>query len=281
MAHPIGLPSEKLPDGTWVGMTPLGMQQVIGNQYLNAGVIPGGTSGTPVRGTTGWSYQAPRLAVHAWVSEASRLGVLVPILGGTLPVSAPVGGAARSDVIHVGSDGVVRVTEGATSAPGGSVVLGVMNIPAGATSTQSAVDSHDRVYAIPAGASMGRRDHWDIPGGTWGGALGQDVVRHTSRFTVPTDRTVRVDMSLSAEAAAAGEGWSAFGVEIDGTWRRALHCVFDQGRQRTYSATWTTSLTAGAHTLTVFTVQFEGPAMKTSGSASASEVNLWDAGVSQ
>ena len=36
MAHAIGMPSEQLEDGTWVGMTPLGLQRVIGQSVFGA-----------------------------------------------------------------------------------------------------------------------------------------------------------------------------------------------------------------------------------------------------
>ena len=277
MGHPIGLPSEELADGTWVGTTPEDVQLAIGQMYQNAGILPGNRATSRVKGTSGWSYAVPSLVAFVWTSYAARRAVLVPVEADTLPVSAPTGGAARTDTIYVGSNGVVKIAQG-SSAPGGAVVIDRMVIPAGATNTQGATSNWDITYAIPTGASLGQLVHWDIPAGTYSGATGKDIIRHTKRFTVPTDRLVRVEISVSTQSTSSANGWSAIGVEIDGTWRRALHAAYD-GREETRSAVWTAELPAGAHTLTVFTVHFAGTAFKTAPLASASEVNVWDAGV--
>lgn len=277
MGHPIGLPSEELADGTWVGTTPEDVQLAIGQMYQNAGILPGDRAVSRVKGTTGWSYAVPSVVAFVWTSYAARRAVLVPVEADTLPVAAPVGGAARTDTIYVGSDGIVRIAQGA-NAPGGAVVIDRMVIPAGATNTQGATSNWDIVYAIPTGASLGQLAHYDFPAATWEGPTNSDVTIHTARFTVPTDRLVRVEVSVSTQSTSSAGGWSAIGVEIDGTWRRALHAAYD-GREETRSATWTAELPAGAHTLTVFTRHFAGTHFKTAPLASASEVNVWDAGV--
>lgn len=277
MAHPLGLPSEQLPDGSWVGTTPQGIQRVLGQMYMSSGILPGNRTEHRVEGTAGWSYKVPALTAFMWISYASRRGVLVPVEAETIPISAPVGGASRTDTIYIDLSGAVKVAEGRTSAPSG-VEIDRMVIPAGATNTQGATSNWDIKYAIPTGASLGQLVHWDFPAATWSGATGQDVVRHTKRFTVPSDRLVRVELSVSTQSTSSANGWSAIGVEIDGTWRRALHAAYD-GREETRSATWTAELSAGAHTLTVFTTHFAGAYFKTAPLASASEVNVWDAGV--
>lgn len=279
MGHPIGLPSEELADGTWVGTTPEDVQLAIGQMYQNAGILPGNRATSRVKGTSGWGYAVPSLVAFVWTSYAARRAVLVPVEADTLPVSAPSGGAARTDTIYVGSDGVVKIAQG-SSAPGGAVVIDRMVIPAGATNTQGATSNWDIIYAIPTGASLGRLAHYDFPAATWTGAKGKDVVRYTKRFTVPTDRLVRVELSVSTKSVNSSTGWSAIGVEIDGTWRRALHATYSSDEE-TQSGTWTAELEAGAHTLTVFTVKFRGADFKTMPLASASEVNVWDAGVAR
>lgn len=278
MGYPYGLPSVDNGNGTWTGTTPADMQRILGQQYMNAGVLPGPRSFGAVAGTTGWSYMVPDLAVLVYTSYAERNAVIVPIQTMSLPVSAPVGGAARTDVIYVGTDGVVRVTEGATGAPAGTVTLGRMNIPAGATNTQGAVDSYDRIFAVPAGASLGRLATYTFPSGTWSGAEGVDVVRATRRIVVPTDRLIRIELSLGVQSTSSANGWSAVGVEIDGTIRNAMHMSYD-GRLETNSAVWTEELTAGAHTVEVFTVYFAGTAFKTPADASSCAMHIWDAGV--
>lgn len=274
MAHPIGQPSYQEESGDWVGMTPQGIQRVIGSSYMNEGVVPGGGS-AKAKGTTGWSYTIPAMTVFARTDSDGR-GVLIPVEAQTLPVSAPIGGATRTDSIYVEPvEGNVRVNEGKTTAPG--VIIDRMVIPATATNTQGATSNWDTTYAIPAGASLGCLAHWDIPAATWTGDTDKDVVRHTARFSVPTDRLVRVEVSLGAQSTSSANGWAAMGVEINGTWRRALHAAYD-GRRDTRSGTWTAELPSGAHTLTVFTRHFAGTHFKTGAHDSASEVNVWDAG---
>lgn len=275
MGFPIGQPSYQDESDNWVGMTPLGIQRIIGESYMNEGIVPG-SHDAKVKGGSGWTYTVPPLAVYARTSHNGR-AVLIPIEEQTIPVSAPVGGASRVDSIYVSADdGIVRVQERSSTAPG--VIIDRVVIPAGATNTQGITSNYDTKYAIPAGASLGRLAHYDFPAATWGGPTGQDVTIHTARFTVPTDRLVRAEISVSTQSTSSANGWSAIGVEIDGTWRRALHAAYD-GREETRSATWTAEVAAGAHTLTVFTVHFAGTYFKTAPLASASEVNVWDAGV--
>lgn len=265
------------PDGSGNGSTEDDMRQVIGAQYMNQGILPNG--GLTVSGTSSMEYRVSAGAAFMWTSESQRKGVLVPVSTVTIPTDAAPPTGSRTDSVYLNQDGVPRVTSG--SVPGTSVLLARFVVPAGVTSTSSAQETIDRENAISTGASLGRLAHWDIPGATWGGTTGEDAQRYSEQFIVPSDRLVRVDISSSARAASSGEGWTAFGIEIDGTFRRALHMVFTQGMERTYSGTWTAELAAGVHELTVFTRQFSGPDLKTAPHASASEVNVWDAGVSR
>ena len=280
MAFPIGLPSEEQPDGTWVGTTPQGIQRVIGSMYQNSGILPGNRTKYKVEGTTSWAYRVPSLTAFMWTSYASRLGVLVPIDEETIPISAPVGGATRTDTIYCDLDGVVKVAEGATAAPEGVEIDRVV-IPAGATNTQGITSNWDTRYAIPAGASLGMLAKYEFPNNTRPPTPGgSDHVVYTKRFTVPTDRLVRIEMGVTLESVSSAGGRGAIGIEIDGTYRKALHASYD-GRNETNAGVWTTEVSEGAHTFTVFIRHFDGVPFKTLASASASEVTLWDAGVAQ
>ena len=278
MGHPIGLPSEELADGTWVGTTPEDVQLAIGQMYQNAGILPGDQAVSRVKGTTGWSYAVPSLVAFIWTSRAARRAVLVPVEAETLPVSAPVGGAARTDTIYVGSDGVVKIAQGA-NAPGGAVVIDRMVIPAGATNTQGAVSNWDIVYAIPTGASLGRLAFWSSPGRT---ASNQTAVTvYTKRFFVPTDRLVRVDLNTTIRAAGGATGKSgrmAFGVRIDGGWARSLSAVYDH-RYDTRSASWSTGVSGGSHTIEVWTQGCGGDPWEFTAGQASTEFSRWDMGV--
>ncbi len=277
MAHPIGLPSEELADGTWVGMTPEGIQRVIGSQYTSSGILPGNRTVTKVKGTSGWAYQVPALTAFMWISYASRRGVLVPVEAETIPVSAPVGGASRTDVIYIDMSGTVKVAEGATKAPAG-VEIDRMVIPAGAKNTQGAVSNWDTQYAIPAGASLGRLGYWRDPGG--GAASMNETVRYAGRFVVPSDRLIRVDlMSTLRSAVSTKPGRCEIVVRIDGTWTRAVAAHHD-GEWRTYSGSWSTGVLEGSHTIEVLTKGYgTGTWQFNSDGKFPTEFSLWDMGV--
>ena len=289
MAHPIGLPSEQLPDGSWVGMTPEGIQIAVGQMYHNAGVVPGDRAEARVKGTTSWAYAVPSLTAFVWTSLASRRAVLVPVEAETLPVSAPVGGAARTDTIYVRSDGVVRIAEGKTEAPGGSVVIDRMVIPAGATNTRGATSNWDIEYAIPAGASLGRLLHWDGTGTTqWTETM--PTTRFTGRFSLPTDRVVRLEQIATLTTPDKAKNlphYVAFTYKIDGSsWVKRAYFQADPTRQ-TRSVSMSIELPAGAHTLEVQTHirSFNGEQTGidkiyvSESWDSALEMSLWDAGV--
>lgn len=275
--HPIGQPSVELPDGNWEGMTPIGLQQAIGQMYNNAGIVPGNRSALSVKGTTGWSYSIPASVAFVWTSYAARRAVLVPIAPETLPVAAPVGGAKRTDVIYVGTDGIVRIAQGATSAPAGTVVLDRMVIPASAANTQSATSNWDVVYAIPAGAALGRMIGWEDPGGPERGA---EKLRYTKRFVVPTDRIIRMDLTSAVRASGGtgGEGRMAFRARIDGTWTRAMSVVYNN-YWNTWTANWSTEVSAGAHVIELLTEGYDSNEWEFAvGGEGRTEFSLWDAG---
>lgn len=278
MGFPIGLPSTQLGDGSWEGFTPEGLQRAIGAMYNASGIVPGNYTSLGAKGGTGWTYTIPAMTVFMWISYASRRGILVPIESETLTVSAPTGGAARTDVIYVSTDGIVKVAEGATSAPSG-VVLDRMVIPAGAANTQGATSNWDTVYAIPSGASLGRMAHWESASGFV--ADKNRVTRHTQRFYLPSDRVLRLDATSTIKAAtASGTGAMGLIISVDGTWERAMSCSYTNA-WHTFGSSWSAELPAGAHEITVATKWDTGDAYQLAGGISRTEVSLWDMGVSR
>lgn len=275
MGHPIGLPSEELADGTWVGTTPEDVQLAIGQMYHNAGILPGDRAESRVKGTTGWSYAVPSLVAFAWTSRAARRGVLIPVEAETLPVSAPSGGAARTDTIYVGSDGVVKIAQG-SSAPGGAVVIDRMVIPAGATNTQGAVSNWDIVYAIPTGASLGRLAFWAHPGS--GTIPTARTLQYTKRFYVPSDRLVKVDLGTTLRSVGSSPGRAEFLVSIDGVWQRNLAAHYDTN-WRSYHGSWSTGVSVGEHVIELRTDNFHGAdGFRFNTNNFRTEFSLWDMG---
>ena len=272
----MGYPFPKAPLADGTGASPEDMQRIFGSMFETSGILPT-IPMVAVKGTSSMAYQV--YAGTVVLKTQSGLGLLHSVEKQTVnTIPAPSTGD-RTDYIVMDTDGNVSVSQ--SGAPAGGITLGEFTVPAGVTDTLSAQESFDRNFAIMAGSSTGRLAHWDVPGTTWGGGIGEEIQRYAEQFLVQSDRIVRVDVSISATSDQAGEGWTAFGIEIDGTFRRALHCVYKDGQERTYSATWTTELAAGRHTLTVFTVKFDGSRLVTAPAASASEVNVWDAGVAQ
>jgi len=242
--------------------------------YMNAGILPGNRVSSRVEGTTAWSYKVPALTAFMWTSYASRQGVLVPVEAETIPVSAPVGGASRTDTIYIDLAGVVKVAEGKTSAPSG-VEIDRMVIPAGATNTRGAVSNWDIKYAIPTGASLGRLAYWAHPGS--GTIKKPEVTHYTKRFYVPSDRLIKLDMGTTLKSAANAGGRAEFIVNIDGVWERRLACHHD-ANWRSYHGSWSTGVSVGEHTITVKTQGFGADDWTFNSSGFRTEFSLWDMG---
>ena len=264
------------PDSEGNGTSEDDLRQIVGAQYMNQGILPNG--GLTVEGRSDMSYRVNAGAAFMWTSESERKGILVPVTAVTIPTEAAPASGSRTDSIYILRDGIPRVTSEAPPSTG--VLLGKFVIGAGVTSTSAGQKTIDRDFAVATGASLGQLAHWDIPTATWEGDTDKDVVRYSEQFIVPSDRLLRVEVSAYMRSTSSANGWAAIGVEIDGDWRRALHGAYD-GRGDTRSGTWTTSVSEGVHELTVFTRHFAGTHFRTSANASASEINIWDAGVAE
>lgn len=101
---------------------------------------------------------------------------------------------ARTDLIYVGADGLVRVGAEGTVNEAQAIVIRRMRMPAGATATGQAVPVGDRIFAMPYGANLGWLAMYIEPY-----YQGQPVNKAdhdwvTLQFAVPTDRACQLRM---------------------------------------------------------------------------------------
>lgn len=269
----MGFPWPKAPlsDGTGTSQTDL--QRIVGAQYMTSGILPNG--GLTVAGTSSMAYKVSAGAAFMWTSSAARLGVLVPVEETTVNTVAAPSTGSRIDTVYVDGAGAVRVVQG-TSIPSG-VAIARFTVPAGITATTAAQQSLDRDFAIPTGASLGRLARWEDPGG--GSVGGDEVVRHSSRFYLPSDRMLRIDLTATV-AAVAGEPAGAGVIKVDldsGRWNRWMSFTYGASWD-TKSAVFATAATEGTHTLTIRTMRVSGGAWRFGVSPQVTECNLWDGG---
>lgn len=273
----MGYPWGKAPLADGTGTTPADMQRIIGAQYMSAGVLPNG--GLTVEGTSGMAYKVAAGAAFMWTSSASRLGMLVPVDEVTVnTVPAPATGS-RVDTIYVDGGGAVRVVQGATIPSG--VAIARFTVPAGITATTAAQQSIDRNFAIHTGASLGRLTRWVDPGG--GAASMAEVTRHSSRFHLPSDRLVRIDLTTTLKSATSTPGGMYIEVEIQnsaGSWVRRMD-VAHIPNWDTRSANWSVGTAEGPNTIIVRTKGTHGGTWTYSTGSSATELSVWDVGPDQ
>ena len=268
MGYPLG--KAPLEDGT--GTTPVDMQRIIGAQYATSGILP--TGGVAVKGTSSMAYKITAGAVV--LKTVAGLGMLHPVEEQTVnTLPAPATGS-RQDRVVMDVNGAISITSG--PAPGGGITLGLFTVPAGVTSTSAAVQSIDRNYAIPAGASLGRLAHWVDPGGAV--VTTSEQTRTSKRFFLPSDRMVRVDLLATVRAATATPGSMRMTVKIDSDFTKTLWVPYG-AQWTTTSGSWSVELREGAHTVTVSTGVVSGGLYQMSEEQSASEMNVWDAGVAE
>lgn len=268
MAYPF--PKAPLADGT--GTTPADLQRIVGAQFATSGVLP--TGGATVTGTSSMAYRISAGAVI--LKTVAGLGFLHAIEEQTINTAPAPATGSRLDRIVMSTDGAISVTQGA--APGGGITLGLFTVPAGITATTAAQQSVDRNYAIPAGASLGVLASWTDPGGVTTTTASQ--TRATARVYLPSDRTVRLDLSATVRASTAAEGTMRMTVEIGTDVIRTMWVSYG-AQWTTTAASWSATLREGAHTLRVKTEVVSGGLYLMSTGQSASEMTLWDAGVSR
>lgn len=271
MGYPF--PKPPLADGT--GTTPADMQRIVGAQYMNAGILPNG--GLKVVGTSSMAYKVEPGALFMWTSSSAKLGMLVPVDGVTVNTAPAPATGSRVDTLYVDGSGNVLVTQAETIPSG--VAIAKFTVPAGITATTAAQQSIDRYFAVPTGASLGRLAQWVDPGG---GAAGvAETVRHTSRFFVPSDRLLRIDLTTTLRSAVSSSPGQMY-VEVElrnanGSWRRRMD-VTHGAEWDTRSANWATGTREGENTLIVRTKGTGGGAWQFSSGGSVTELSVWDGG---
>lgn len=200
------------------GVTPITHRRIIGAEWPNVGIV----SGLEVSGRADLSYD-----VSAGCAVCSRGGsdgsTMAYWEGGAAgPVSSGDPANPRIDVVWIRANDLqqgdpdnlvhVGVTEGtpspspvAPSVPAGCTPLIENVMPAGATSTSSALENSLRKYAIPFGASLGLLGrsvlNYEGPGDYGDG--GKDYFELSTQFTVPTDRLVEFRFAACVCAASA------------------------------------------------------------------------------
>ena len=153
MATALGLDVDQNGNGT----TPYDLQSIIGATYRTPGIV----SGCAVAQQTTMAYKVFSGAVVIdWGADQK---IIIPVNETVIPVDPNPGTTARRDKVYVqqrtvAADGdnlaVVAVTQG--SLPPRSFLLADYEVPAGATSTKSAVDRANRVYTRQVGGQYGQ-----------------------------------------------------------------------------------------------------------------------------
>ena len=192
---------EVMVDGLPVGTTSADIRKIFRGIYT-PGIINGAgvtTSGSSLT----YTVAAGVVAIPISTTEV----VLAPVPATTLTVSSP--GSARTDIIWVRQkwpsvdNNNEVVVEVGTSKPSTRVVeLYRAQLPAGANNTNAGVESGDRAYSIPYGASLGTLHYYR---NTLNGLLptGDTFFGHGTVY-LPTDRQIMIsyDVTLSADGAS-------------------------------------------------------------------------------
>lgn len=210
------------------GTMPATLQQVIAAMYTNSAAGPllngGAISG---RGDRSYAYSAG----VGVITTAAGAAMITWAAGVTSLVGQP--STDRVDVIWA-NEGGVFVSQGGAGVPANACILDRRRLPAGATQTSASVSVHDKNFALPYGAQLGRlfglhenKGHLTTPvQGDWHDAAVGEV-------WVPTDRLVTI-VTQSAVASKdqpadqMGFGSMGFAVRIDGQAFRELEIGFDK-----------------------------------------------------
>lgn len=279
-------------DGDGNGVDPLTHRRIIMGRWENTGIV----SGLSVSGTSGLTYQVS--AGNAVLSRGDSDGYTEAYWegGATEAVSAGDASRPRVDLVWMRANDAqqgdpdnrvrVGVTQGTASAspvapacPSGCVELAQMLVPAGATSTASATNNTDQIYAIPYGANLGLlAEYWD-----------QRSFEHSStstsyemsmQVTVPTDRLVRMVLTVCYSTSDYGNdepSEEAYIFQVDGV--DVAHTGFNWASSGdawgTHSGECVTTLTAGTHAVRLSHHHTDGPAAAYHYSSQSGWENWW------
>lgn len=246
MGYPLGLPTVKVSDTEYKGVTPVGLQRIIGTMFENPGIVPGYRT-CNVRPQPSWEYHVDPGAIYMGIDDENRRGVLIPVEGGPITVP-PAGTSNRTDTIWVDKEGAIRVNAGASTFQAPGVVIGRFMVPAGAANLSAATDTISRVYAIPTGASLGVLHQFHDPAtGVWGNiaptTLGQ------GSFYLPSDRFVKFEMTHCVASEADRESIIRWRLFIDGVEHEAFYTHAKGTWPTINQMTLTKRLEQGRHTV--------------------------------
>jgi hypothetical protein len=214
-----GFGADPLKDGNGVvtvGTTAEDLRQITGSLY-SAGLISGGVITTSPSALT--YTVSSGVAAFPIVADTStpykpqnQRTVLGPIPATSITVSAPVSGT-RTDIVYAqqltptdDADANIVVRYG-TALPARAVFLGSFTVSSGNTNSNAFVRSGDIKWSIPYGASLGRLVNiTNMFNSAFTVAATGTQPRSTvgsGSFYVPTDRLVKVTLTVQVSANAA------------------------------------------------------------------------------
>ncbi|MDO4919951.1 hypothetical protein [Kocuria sp.] len=252
-----GIPDLRDADGTIIdATTPQDMQLIIDAQYQNAGILTGATVG--LRGDMKVDIYDGAV-VMKWNNRGS---VLVPVYRQTITLDpAPATGQAtvsfyveQADTATSKAASVVMTTG---AVPTGRVVLDKIIVPAGTTKTSSCTRAWDREYAMHSQSTLGALSVAVDQGGDVR-TKGKTYKKCSQRFTVDTDRTLNLKMSVTAGRTnasgvssigtiAASMGSLRYGLYVDDVLVKTYEVGIDK-RWQTIMLETMHKVSRGAHT---------------------------------
>lgn len=203
MSVALGVPQSS----SGVGTSALEMRKIISSLFINIGTI----DGLNVKGTSSLYYAVDSGVAICTKGKSDGYAIAYYPGGNTPTVESNSSSQPRIDSIwltshdiqHGDEDNLVTigVSQGVPSSspvpssiPSDATIIAYMLLPAGATSTQNAVMTSERRYAIPSGASLGTlldktdRSYKGIKAGT-------PYTYASGQIYVPTDRSLSVKMT--------------------------------------------------------------------------------------
>lgn len=263
---PTGLGINAMPDpdneGSYLGRLAKDERRVIAAQFQNTGVLA-----QPVV-TLSSSAMTYKVGANVVVASrgASDGATIFPVDEQTLTV-APTSGLPRIDVIYAyqhdyeqgdadnqSGYGVVKGTPASSpsepAVPANTQRVAAYQVKANASVTTGSTRVGGTAFAVPYGGSMGTLFTARDTSTTFGG----NIIVGTGSFYLPTDRSVRVDLTTTATAVQANVGtvltkgsmWVE--LKIDGKVVRNIErWLTDIAKVDFYSESF--SLSAGTHTV--------------------------------
>lgn len=258
------------PDINGAGVTPLAHRHILAAQWANTGLV----DGMNVTGRNDLRYN-----VSAGVAVCSRGetdGKTIAYFEGgqTGAVAAGDPSNPRIDIVWVKANNAleykdpdnyvtVGVTQGMPGAnppeptiPAGATMLRKMKMPAGATSTSSAIQMWSADYAIPYGASLGKiAENWMRQDYHGSNEVKKFFYEQQVEFDLPSDRMLELEFkcNMSAYGVAYNDTskrceW-AMGFQIDNKdLDHSCANFISYGAWETHETSYVTAVSKGHHT---------------------------------